>query len=231
MKQFEIEDIGSVKVYKRKGSQSLRLSVQPDGGIRVTIPTWAPYASGVNFAKSRRSWIEQHRTPPRQSLRTGKAIGKAHRLLFLRSLEAKKITSRVRQTEVVISYPAILEYTDDAVQATARKASIRALKAEAEHLLPQRLADLASKHGFSYRSVSVKQLKTRWGSCDQDQNIILNLFLMQLPWHLIDYVLLHELTHTRVMRHGPPFWAAMSTVLPNVAVARMQIRDYKSVLQ
>jgi len=49
-------------------------------------------------------------------------------------------------------------------------------------LLPQRLQAFATQTGFSYRSVSVKQLKSRWGSCNTEKEITLNLFLMQLPW-------------------------------------------------
>jgi hypothetical protein len=89
---------------------------------------------------------------------------------------------------------------------------------------------LAQKHGFEYSSVSVKRLKGRWGSCDQHQNIVLNLYLMQLPWELIDYVLLHELTHTRILRHGPDFWAAMQRVLPNVKAIRKEMKQHQPVL-
>src|SRR5690606_36436720 len=95
------------------------------------------------------------------------------------------------------------------VQKAAQAAAIRALRKEAETLLPQRLRTLAEQTGFTYNSVAVKQPKSRWGSCSHQKHITLNLFLMQLPWRLIDYVLLHELTHTKVMRHGPPFWAEL----------------------
>jgi predicted metal-dependent hydrolase len=112
----------------------------------------------------------------------------------------------------------------------ATAASLRALKLQASHLLPQRLEVLAQRHGFTYTSVTIKNLKSRWGSCDQNRNITLNLFLMQLPWHLIDYVLLHELVHTRVMRHGPPFWSAMAAVEPRTQSLRREIKAYKTTL-
>ena len=78
--------------------------------------------------------------------------------------------------------------------------------------------------------MAVKRLKSRWGSCDQHTNIILNIFLMQLPWECIDYVLLHELTHTNVLHHGPDFWLAMTQVLPNVTQLRKAMRDYQPIL-
>ena len=53
---------------------------------------------------------------------------------------------------------------------------------------------------------------------------------MQLPWNLIDYVLLHELTHTNILRHGPDFWQALEAVLPNMAVLKKTLREYQPVL-
>ena len=70
----------------------------------------------------------------------------------------------------------------------------------------------------------------RWGSCDSKRNIVLNLYLMELPWELIDYVLFHELTHTEVLRHGPDFWSAMKRVLPDVQRRRKAIKSYRPVV-
>ena len=227
-KSFDIPAIGPVTIYKRRGARSMRLSVQPTGSIRVTIPTWTPYATGVDFVRSRHQWISQHQVPAQALLQSGQRIGKAHRLLFQ---PGRTLTSRVRPTEIVISYPADAAPSDAAVQQKARAAALRALRAEAEHLLPQRLQMLAVQHNFTYRSIGVRRLKSRWGSCDQHANIVLNIFLMQLPWHLIDYVLLHELTHTKIMQHGPRFWAAMATVEPKTPDMRKQMRIHQPVLQ
>lgn len=229
-KKFDVPEVGEVYVYKRAGVRNLRLTIRSDGSIRVTIPAWSPYVTGVNFARSRAEWLAKHAAPKHAGLSDGQQIGKSHRLKLQVSTTATRPTSRIRQTEVVVSYPAVLEAHHELVQKAATTASLRALRLQASHLLPIRLAELARKHGFRYRSVTIKHLKTRWGSCDQDTNIVLNLYLMQLPWHLIDYVLLHELTHTRIMRHGPPFWAAMEAIEPKTQALRREIRAYKTTL-
>lgn len=228
-KQFLLDGDLPVTIYKRKASRSLRLSITAAGEIRVSIPSWAPYSAGVTFAKSRRAWILSQRQAVR-TLIDGQPVGKAHHLSFKVKAGAAKPSSRLSGSAVLVSYPPELEITDPLVQKAAQTGSIRALRAQAEQLLPQRLASLAQVHGFSYSSVSVKLLKSRWGSCDQNKQIVLNLFLMQLPWEYIDYVLLHELTHTRVMRHGPDFWAAMSEVLPDARELRKRLHKYQPVL-
>lgn len=230
-KQITLPDIGTVNLYKRKGSRSIKLTIAADGGVRVTQPYWLPYAAGINFVQSRQDWIRQHTTQRRAELEPGQVIGKSHRLIIEKSPVASKVTSRVTSNAVYITHPAAIDHRHDSVQAAAQKASVRALRNQAEDLLPGRLRELADKHGFSYRSVSVKQLSGRWGSCDSHQNIIFNLYLMQLPWTLIDYVILHELTHTRIMKHGPEFWQAMADVLPDVRVRRAAMRQHRPAVQ
>lgn len=229
VKQFQIDGLGVIKIYKRRNSRSLRLSVTPEGEVRVSIPMWAPYSAGLTFVRSKQAWILQQR-PSQPLLLPGQLIGKAHRLVFEARPESVTPAARLKQTEILVTYPPQLSVSEVSVQKVARAAGLRALRRQAEQLLPQRTAQLAAEHEFSYASVSVKQLKGRWGSCDQHQKLVFNLFLMQLPWECIDYVILHELTHTKVLRHGPPFWAALESVLPRTQQLRRQMRRYQPIL-
>jgi predicted metal-dependent hydrolase len=229
-KTIEIPEIGTVTLYKRRGNRSLRLSLGAGGEVRVSLPTWVPYKAGEQFARTKADWINAHRRPVGEGLRHGQAIGKAHRLHFQPSAMATRVSTRLRQNQIEITHPATYQPHHSSVQKAAHAASIRALRREAEMLLPQRLRTLSVQTGLSYTSMGVKQLKSRWGSCSTDQAITLNLFLMQLPWHLIDYVLLHELAHTKVMRHGAPFWAELERHTPKAKQLRKEIRDYHPVL-
>ena len=87
-----------------------------------------------------------------------------------------------------------------------------ALRLRAKADLPLRLAAVASRHRFTYNRVFIKNNKTNWGSCSGVNNINLNLRIMLLPDHLKDYVLLHELCHTRIKNHGASFWALMESL-------------------
>ncbi|MCA9325679.1 M48 family metallopeptidase [Candidatus Saccharibacteria bacterium] len=226
-KQFNLDGIGPLTVYKRRGSRTMRLSVTSDGKIRVTIPSYAPYQTGLAFAHSKRTWLQAQSSQRSYSLENGQEIGKHHRLILSVNFQAEKPTTRVTNTEVRVSYPAGIDASDQVVQSAAIKASTKALRNEAEAQLPSRLAAIAERHEFSYKSVSIKQLKGRWGSCDQDKRIVLNLYLMQLPWELIDYVLLHELIHTRHLNHGPDFWDSFLKHEPKAKQLRKQIRRYQ----
>ena len=227
-KEFVLDEDTTITVYKRKKSRSLRLSVNAEGRIRVSIPHWTPYSAGVQFAQSKKSWIASQRRTP-ELLVDGQPVGKAHRL-HLRAEAIERVSTRVYANDIIVRYPLNLTTDSAAVQAAAGKASVRALKQQAETLLPQRLAALAEKHGLDYGEVKIKQLKSRWGSCDQNRNITLNLYLMQMPWDHIDYVLLHELVHTRIMQHGPVFWSAMTELMPNLTQLRKTMRTQQPKL-
>jgi predicted metal-dependent hydrolase len=228
-KEFTLNNGTAITVYKHKASRSLRLSIAASGKVRVSIPAWVAYAAGRNFAQSREAWIQQQRQPG-MTLVEGQAVGKSHHLQFVPAASVQTASGRVAGTSVVVTYPAGQSPASASVQRAAESAGIRALRRQAEQLLPQRLAQLAAVHGFEYRSVTIKRLKSRWGSCDQHGNITLNLFLMQLPWELIDYVLLHELTHTRILRHGPDFWQAMAEVSPGSKLLRKQLRQHQPII-
>jgi predicted metal-dependent hydrolase len=227
-KEFDLDEHIKAKVYKRQGARSIRLSIQSSGAVRVSIPTWTPYRAGIEFAKSKINWIKSQQKP-RQLLIPNQQIGKAHRLIYLPS-KATKITSRLVSNNVYIKHPFDIDWQSATVQLVAEQASIRALRHQAENLLPQRLESLAKQHGFIYTSLKIKRLKSRWGSCDSKQNIVLNLFLMQLPWECIDYVLLHELAHTQHMNHGTEFWHEVMAMVPDVKDIRKKLRGYQPLL-
>lgn len=229
-KRVVIPDIGTVTLYKRRTSRSLRLSIGLNGEVRVSLPYWVPYRSAIEFAKNKASWIVSHQNDNTATLQHDQLIGKAHRLHF-EPTSGQQTTTRLSLTDIRVHHPITTPVDHPDVQAKAHAASIKALRQEAEQLLPTRLAKLAEAYGFSFKSVAIKRLKSRWGSCSSNQEITLNLFLMQLPWPLIDYVLLHELTHTKIMQHGKPFWDELERHLPGARNLRQEINTHQPVLQ
>jgi predicted metal-dependent hydrolase len=229
-KKVTLPDIGEVTLVKRAGSRNLRLSVTP-AGVRVSLPHWTPYSAAQAFALSHTAWIQAELT--RQShplLIQGQKIGKLHHLRFEYALGAQTISSRVTATEVIVRMHPSEHSTDVDVQQRAGSVAVRALKREAERLLRPRLQSLADKHDLSFNGFAVKQLKRRWGSCDNHRNITLNLFLMELPWDYIDYVLLHELAHTIEMNHGERFWKQLVSMQPRARDLSRQLKKHQPVL-
>jgi predicted metal-dependent hydrolase len=100
----------------------------------------------------------------------------------------------------------------------------------ARRVLVDRLAELAGRHGFGYNRVYVRNQKTRWGSCSAQNNINLNVNLIRLPEALRDYVILHELVHTRIKNHGLRFWEELERHVPDCRQVDKQLNRYEFML-
>ena len=118
--------------------------------------------------------------------------------------------------------PEIKQYSDD---------EIKEIRKKAKQYLPLRVEFLAKKHGFKYEKVSCRNQKTRWGSCSSQNHISLNIALVLLRPALIDYVILHELTHIKHKNHSADFWNALEAILPNYKVLRRELRKHTTYLK
>lgn len=105
-----------------------------------------------------------------------------------------------------------------------RDASLLINAADANKRLKDRLYHLANEHGFKYNRASVRNQRTRWGSCSHKNNISLNAKLVLLPKELIDYVILHELVHTRLHNHSKQFWVELNRYVGNGKVMAKWLR-------
>lgn len=228
VKQVQVDGIGPVSMYKRRGARSVRISITHQGIVRVSLPSWAPYSTGIDFVQSRKDWILSE-LPKTTMLHQGYRVGKAHHISFSAG-SGKSVSTRISGNEARILLPIGIRWDSPEAQEAAKSCAIRVLKKEAKMLLPARVDTLAKQFDFTYNSVAIKQLSGRWGSCNEKRDIILNCFLMQLPWELIDYVILHELTHTKIMAHGPIFWKEMERVAPNIKSLRSRMKSHKPVL-
>ena len=92
---------------------------------------------------------------------------------------------------------------------------IRRLADEALAYIPQRVREYARRMGVTYGRITIRNQKTRWGSCSSRGNLNFNCLLMLCPREVIDYVVVHELCHRKEMNHSPRFWAEVAAVLPD----------------
>lgn len=121
-----------------------------------------------------------------------------------------------RQREQVRLRPAIVERP---------VAEVRALRARAVRELPPRLHELARQHGLAVSKVSVRNQRSRWGSCSPSGHICLNWRLILMPDSVRDYVMIHELMHLRRLDHSAAFWKLVADACPHVETARDWLRN------
>jgi predicted metal-dependent hydrolase len=102
----------------------------------------------------------------------------------------------------------------------------RRLRLLARETLPARLLDMAARHGLAVSRVSIRDQRSRWGSCGRDGHICLNWRLVLMPAWVRDYVLVHELMHLRRLDHSPAYWALVAAACPEYEQARRWLREH-----
>jgi predicted metal-dependent hydrolase len=171
------------------------------------------------------------------------------RVLFERSVRARRLNISIkpfRGVRVAIPRTASLRQAEKFVHAkltwiikhlkrvTVMEQQQRAMSENAPAIdrdaarrkLHPRLNALAACHGFTYIRLCIRNQKTRWGSCSATNNINLNASLVLLPDRLIDYVLLHELLHTRIKNHGQEFWRELDRLTGDAKGLARSLRSY-----
>jgi predicted metal-dependent hydrolase len=99
-------------------------------------------------------------------------------------------------------------------------------RAAAGAVLTARLNYLTYKYSFSYNRVFIRNQKTRWGSCSRNNNINLNMNLVRLPQELQDYVILHELVHTKIKNHSKRFWVELDKYVGDAKMMAKKLRNH-----
>ena len=223
------KDFGQIIIRTRSTARNISMRTKPDG-LHVIVP---PYSLTSRILSA----IEEFR--PRLLENWQKVVPQPLDLNFridvpcfhLHLEQGKLQHFMVRTTEkgITILCPPDVDFSQKSIQELLRSAIIRALKKSAQAYLPPLLNELAEHYGFKYKKVKITGSKSRWGSCSATGNINLSCYLMLLPPHLMDYVLLHELTHTREMNHGPKFWEILDELTEGKAhTFRAELRGFRT---
>lgn len=233
-KQVFFEDLGNVSLRKTQKAKNLRITVSPGKGITVSVPFLVSWNTALRFVEEKKHWIKEsmerlkEKSPETTLFVPGVDFRIRNRILLFEEISGNEIKAKVYPDRIMIYYPSLEYVFSKEGQAFIKKALAFAIRREAKNYLPLRLKELATQHGFSYKDVFVKDLKSRWGSCSAVNNINLNIHLVRLPSHLCDYVLLHELVHTVHKNHGRQFWEMLHQLTGNARLLAREMRNYQT---
>jgi predicted metal-dependent hydrolase len=231
-KIIQIENIGNVRFRKNKSSKNVSITIRPEKGVVVTFPYFLSYKFALNVVEKKRSWILNH-LPKIEEYNNKRTIfnedndfNTRYRKLVIGKNTGSDIKTNITSEIINITYPEIIEVNNSDLQKIIRATIIKVLRKEAKEFLPEQTLFLAGKLNFKFNKVFIKNNKTLWGSCSGKNNINLNLHLLRLPDHLIDYVIIHELCHTVQKNHGKQFWKLMDSILGDSKKISKELRNY-----
>lgn len=183
--------LGEVSYVRSQRARKLSIRINQRGQVRVSIPRFITQKQAERFFLSKQDWVQKQ----------------------LDALKLKDCKGTLPPEGGIIhirgrSYPVILHREDADVEA----AIWRLLQKEAWEYLPGRVMELSERHGYKISGIKIRKMNTRWGSCTAKKSINLNSWLMMLPEYLSDYVILHELAHTRFPDHSNRFWEELDGI-------------------
>ncbi|MDB5167657.1 MAG: hypothetical protein JWN26_802 [Candidatus Saccharibacteria bacterium] len=219
------EEFGKVTIRRSARATQIRIRIAPDGTLRASIPLYAPVFLLKRFLKSSRSELHSllEQTQPSVTYTDGMRVGKSHSL-NIKSIVTGSFKVTRHGQHITIALPPSKTMNDTDVIRAVRDSIISALRLEAKSYLPKRLSYVANKLGLSYTKVRFSHASGRWGSCSSTGTISLNIALMKLPFELIDYVIIHELSHTKHLNHSQEFWKLVETADPEYKVHRRALK-------
>lgn len=220
-------EFGPITIRRIAHARHVKLRVTARGVVTATMPRLAPLYTLKQLIESSRpalrealSRIDEGTLP---HYRDGDQIGASHRIILRKGA---KTSARVSGQTILWTVATGSDSDSPPQQDIVRRAVRKALDVEAKAYLPRRLSYLAQTHGFSYASIRFSNAKGRWGSCSSKGVISLNVALMRLPMEYVDYVLIHELSHTTHLNHSPAFWSEVERCYPQYKHARKQLKTY-----
>ena len=208
---------------RRRRARHYILRLREDGVVRVTVPWGGSRAQAERFLRERRAWIVRERHRRDISAGTRRGPWRAGTIISFRGAD---VPLEVVSTDghVKVAFAGELLTVPLPGASNLRQAVEEHLRRLASRELPARLDELARTHGLVVSGVSVRNQRTRWGSCSRSGRISLNWRLVQMPPAVRDYVLLHELTHLRHPNHSARFWRELARACPHHAEARRFLR-------
>jgi hypothetical protein len=202
--------------------KTIAIEIRPDGQVWVRAPMHTPQAYIDLFLAEKSDWIQQKLQliqQRRQPAGEDNSIPEQG-LYYLGELFPLQPAPRARSAQ--IHGQSILVPTG--TPAEIKTHFLRFYRREAQKILPPIVHLLAARHAFNPQKVRISSARTRWGSCSNKGTISLTWRLMMVPMPLIEYVILHELTHLKVRNHSKQFWNALQAILPDFAGRRRQLR-------
>jgi len=203
------------------------LRLRPDGTVRVTVPRGGSESAARQFVQKHVSWLktQMERTAASPGGKVAWPVG--FEILF-RGEPVKIGAGPDGSTSITLADQAIhISKTSEDHRSSIERHLHRLAATE----LPARVFHFARNHGLKVQRVTVRNQKTRWGSCSRRGTISLNWRLIQAPTFVADYIILHELMHLRQMNHSRKYWQEVEKVCPGYREAEQWLKAHARLLR
>lgn len=210
-----------ITVHLRPLARGVRMSLRVSGTtqrVTLSLPRWVPVASAHKFLEERQDWVRAAlaRTPATRLVAPGDEVPFQGQML--RITEASVRAPHIDAACLLVPHDAGGGRTAPRVQAF--------LQAQARAVLAEKAAVHAVVLGRPIAAITLRDTRSRWGSCTHDGRLMFNWRLIMAPPPVLDYVAAHEVAHLVEMNHSSAFWACVARLMPDYATHRTWLRTH-----
>ena len=226
MKQIEIgNQIINYEVV-RTDRETMGIKLDEQCNLEVRSPEDIEEQEIREVLKDKSSWIleklkEKERIKPApkpKEFLSGEKLpylGRRYRLKVSASEEISKVQVKLFQGKFIINYPQSLKSNDSQRREAIRNKLIEWYRAHAKDKIKERVEKYKGRLGVEPNNVVIKKQKKRWGSCSSKNNLNFNWKIIMAPMSIVDYIVVHELTHLKYSNHSKEFWQTIETIIPD----------------
>jgi hypothetical protein len=237
-KSVFVDSIGcEVQITRKAGLKNMRLTVHPENGVCMSIPIIFDFETAIHFINKKQNWIrkklqvvEVYRNQYIHQIIDSGFRTHTHELEVLFNTN-NTIKTQTTNQFIHIYFPSTWKIEDTNVQLIIRDYLKRTLVKEANQYIPDRAEKISQQHNLNYTDIRIGSAKTRWGSCRYDNRLTFSCYLMLMEKPLIDYIILHELSHTVHKNHGAEFYTLLNNLCNGEhKKLNLQIKQFRSPL-
>ncbi|MBR6412442.1 MAG: M48 family metallopeptidase [Alphaproteobacteria bacterium] len=210
-------------IYRRLNARGLRLRLNRQGEIVLSIPFFYPKRMALSFIKDHQDWIDKQkaRLKPALSFSDGQEISVLGQQLQIRHIPDAHFATHIEGNELHVS--------GDSAFLNRRVTDF--VRAQTLSYIHQKAPELATRIGKKINRISLKDTTSRWGSCSGKKNLNFCWRLGLAPQFVLDYIIAHEVAHLAEMNHGPRFWRVVSQLTDERSTAEIWLRRHGSELR
>lgn len=204
------------ELIKRKNSRNLKMHLDNNGIVKVSLPYYTTYFAAKKFVKNNISWIEKKFDLFK--LQKNKYYYLGNNINFI-----KKYYTNIKRFNYIYNNNSLIVEAEEFNNVSDEEIFNNWLKERAVSYIPPKVKEFSEVYNFNYKSVKIKNLTSRWGSCSNKRNLSFNLKLMSFDTDVIDYVIVHELCHLKEMNHSKRFWNLVEEIIPNYKKHKLKL--------
>ncbi len=223
-----IQDSIPLELHNNPKARRYLLRIRNDGTLRVTIPRHGNRKEAMDFVARQDAWIIKNRARVLARQQTVQPVTHGSLIWY----RGEKVPLQVYSH----GSSHTLHFGDQMASSSVAKEDWKPvihlhLRKLADQEFPRLVQSLARQHGLEVKRVSVRDQKSRWGSCSARKTISLSWRLIQAPLFVLEYVIVHELMHLKEMNHSPRFWHHVATAFPQHREAELWLKQFGKELR